>query len=486
MITLVKASFVIGFEDGDHAIIPNGEVAYENNRIVFVGRAFPGAADRVMDAGQAILSPGFIDLDALADIDHAILDTGHGPETASGLEWSEDYFLHRRRDVFPPEERDFRHEFSFVQLIRNGITTAMPIGGEMHNLWCETYEEWAAAADIAARLGLRLYAGPSYRSGVNGTLMDGTRTVLWNEALGEEGFADAVRFFEDFDGKHDGLIRGALLPARIETLTLDLMRGTAEAQKRLGALVRLHCLQGKRELRYLKEWYDKSALDLLEETGLLGPGLLIPHAVYIGGSRGNPDGDPRELERLAKSGATVIHCPMATTRGGGMLESFPRYRAAGINIAMGTDTYPPDMIRVMDFGTNMARTAEQRSDAGDAAEMFRAATLGGAAALRRDDLGRLAVGAMADMVIIDLAGPRVGVVDDPIRTLLMHCTGENIRTVIINGRTVMEDRVLPGVDAVAMQARTQTYLATMKAAYSERDYRRRGTPQLFQPSFPVR
>jgi 8-oxoguanine deaminase len=485
MITLVKAAFVIGFESGDHVIIPNGEVAYEGYHIIFAGRDFPGTADKLVDAGQAILSPGFIDLDALADIDHSILDTGHGPETASGLDWSEDYFTHRRRDVFSPEDRDFRHEFSFVQLIRNGITTAMPIGGEMHNVWCETYDEWAAASDIAGRLGLRLYAGPSYRSGVNGTRTDGTRAVLWNEALGEAGFADAVRFFEDFDGRHDGLIRGALLPARIETLTPALMRQTAEAQERLGALVRLHCLQGKRELNYLMDWYGKSALDLLDEAGLLGPNLLIPHAVYIGGSRGNPQGNLGDLERLAQSGATVIHCPMASTRGGGMLESFPRYRAAGINMAMGTDTYPPDMIRVLELGVNMARTAEMRADAGDPAEMFRAATLGGAKALRRDDLGRLAVGALADMIIIDLTSRGIGVIDDPIRTVAMHCTGANVRSVIINGRMVMEDRELPGVDAVAMQARVQSYAATMKAAYTERDYLQRPTETLFRPSFRV-
>lgn len=484
MITLIKAAFVIGYEHGDHAIYRDGEVAFEGNRIIFVGRGFEGHVDRLIDAGQAIVSPGFIDLDALADIDHSLLDTWHPADRAAGLEWSEDYFDNRRHDVFSPGDRDFRHEFAFVQLIRNGITTAMPIGGEMHNAWCETYDEWAAASAIAGQLGLRLYAGPSYRAGVNGVHMDGTRDVLWNPALGEEGLRDAVRFVEDFDGAHDGLIRACLLPARIETLTPELMWQTAEARERLGVLVRLHCLQGKRELAYLKKWYDKGPLDLLDDNGLLGPDLLIPHAVFVGGSRGNPDGDLRDLERLAASGATVIHCPMATNRFGGLLESFGRYRALGINLALGTDTYPPDMIRVMDSAVIMARTADQRSDAVDPADIFRAATLGGAKALKRDDLGRLAPGALADLVIIDLSDPRVGAIDDPIRSLLLHGIGANVRTVIINGRIVMEDRVLPKVDAAAMHARVQTYHAAMKAAYSERDYLRRPIDQLFPASFP--
>lgn len=486
MITLVKAAFVIGYEHGDHVVIANGAVAYEGDSIIFVGRDFPGTPDRVIDAGEAILSPGFIDLDALADIDHAILDTWHGPDTASALEWSEDYFHHRRHDVFPPADRDFRHEFAFVQLIRNGITTAMPIGGEMHNAWCETYEEWAAAADIAGRLGLRVYMGPSYRSGVNVVLGDGARDVLWNEALGEAGLDDAIRFVKDFDGRHDGLIRGALLPARIETVTPALMRRTAEAAQRLGVKVRLHCLQGQKELRYLKDWYGKSPLDLLDEAGLLGPNLLIPHGIFIGGHSRNPDGSPDDLERLAASGATVIHCPMTSLRYGTALETMPRYLAAGVKIAMGTDSYPPDMIRNIDIGVHVPKLMEGRTGAGSAADIYRAATLGGARALGRDDLGRLAVGAKADMIIVDLTDPRVGMIDDPIRTLHMNCTGANIDTVIVNGRSVMEGQQLPGIDAAAMQHRLQGYFTRMKAGYSARDYRRRTSEEIFPPSFPLR
>lgn len=486
MITLVKAAFVVAYEQGDHVIIRDGEVAYEGDSIIFVGKSFAGTPDAVIDAGDAILGPGFIDLDALADIDHALIDSWHRPDTATGLDWSEDYFLHRRRDFFSAEDRDFRHEFAFTQLIRNGITTAMPIGGEMHNEWCETYDEWAAAAGIAARLGLRLYAGPSYRAGVNVVRGDGTRDVLWNEALGEQGFNDAVRFVTDFDGAYGGLIRGALLPARIETMTPELMRRTADAARSLGVKVRLHCLQGLKELRLLHERHGRTPLQLLDETGLLGADLLIPHAVYLDIHSRNPNPGTGELATLAASGATVIHCPMTSFRYGTALESFPKYRAAGVRFALGTDSFPPDMIRNIDIGVHMPKVIEGRQDAGNAADIYRAATLGGAQALGRDDLGRIAVGAKADMIIVDLTGPRVGMIEDPIRTLHMNCTGADIRTVIINGRVVMQDGELPDVDAEAMRERLKTYYATMKAGYSERDYLHRPTDEIFPPTFRVK
>ena len=170
-----------------------------------------------------------IDLDALADIDHAILDTWNPPHLDLGLQWSEDYFQHRRHDVFTLEEELFKRHYALVQLILNGITTAMPIGAETYKGWCESYAEFAGVAQIAGELGLRMYLGPSYRSGINVVRADGSRTVLWEKERGEHGLDDAIRFVRDFDGAYGGLIRGALLPCRIETVTPELLRRTKKA-----------------------------------------------------------------------------------------------------------------------------------------------------------------------------------------------------------------------------------------------------------------
>ncbi|WP_433238717.1 amidohydrolase family protein [Streptosporangium sp. CA-135522] len=477
MSTLVKASFVIGFDGDDHVVHRDACVVYDGDRIVFVGRSYDGPIDEVIDAGEAIVGPGFIDLDALADIDHAILDTWHAD--SRGLVWSQDYAVTRRRAVFPPEETLFMREYALTQLIRNGVTTAMPIAAETHSAWAESYEELAGVVEIAGRLGLRMYLGPSYRSGVPVVRADGTRDVHWEIALGAEGLADAVRFVRDFDGAFDGRIRGALLPCRIETVTLDLLRATAQAAGELGCPVRLHCMQGLTELRLLREWYGRHPLDVLAEAGLLGPRLLIPHALYLGDPDTPFEGSPDRLAALAG----IVHCPLTMVRYGDALRDFDRYRAAGVNVALGTDSFPPDMIRNMDYGNNLAKLVTGRLDAGSAADYYRAATLGGARALGRDDLGRLAPGAKADLVVVGLSGPHTGPVDDPIRTLLMNCSGTDVDTVVIDGRVVMRDRVIPGVHEATMRSRAQTYFETMKAAYSARDHMRRDPAVLFPASF---
>ncbi|HEY8598530.1 MAG TPA: chlorohydrolase family protein, partial [Thermomicrobiales bacterium] len=353
-----------------------------------------------------------------------------------------------------------------------------------YRAWAETYDEFAGTAAIAGELGLRMYLGPSYRAGINVTRADGSPEVLWDEARGAAGLADAVRFIRDFDGAHDGLIRGALLPARIETNTLDILRQTKAYSDEFGCPLRLHAAQGAQEVRFLRAWYDKRPLELLHELGILGPMTAIPHATTLG-EVGAGDDPFADLALLRDSGTTVIHCPLISARHGSLLDSFDRYKQAGINIALGTDTFPPDMIRVMDYGSNLGKIAARNQAGSTAADLFRAATLGGARALGRDDLGRLAPGAKADITIVDLGALHSGPIDDPIRTILYNTNGASVRTVIINGRTVMADRQIPGVDVAALRARAQDYFERYKAAYTERDYLHRAPDDLFPPSFKV-
>jgi cytosine/adenosine deaminase-related metal-dependent hydrolase len=233
----------------------------------------------------------------------------------------------------------------------------------------------------------------------------------------------------------------------------------------------------------MRQWYGKTTMQVLQELDLLGPRFLIPHALLIGGHSRAGYPYSGELEILAASETPVIHCPLAYARGGRALETFHRYKDAGIILAMGTDTFPPDMIRVMEVGVNAGNMVTGEHHSHQAADFYRAATLGGAQALGRDDLGRLAPGAKADIVIFDLTGYRLGPIDDPIRTLVMMGNGHTVRTVIVDGRTVVEDGQIPGMDVKEMRTQAQMYHEKMRAAYCERDYRRRPEAELFPPSF---
>jgi len=485
MRTKIGARFVVGYAGGDHVIYRDGEVVYEDDRIVHVGHGFAGDVDQTVEAGDAIVSPGFIDLNALADIDHGILDTFQDPGLSLGLQWSEEYFLNRRHELFSADEERFQRWYALIQLLLNGITTAMPIAAETYREWCETYNQLADVGRIAGELGLRMYLGPAYRSGINVVRADGSRDVLWDEPRGEDGLQQAVRFVRDFEGAFDGRIRGAFLPCRIETVTPDLLRATKRHADALGCPIKLHAAQGLPELALIQRWHGKRSIELLGEIGFLGPNVAIPHVYYIGGHNGVEASGADELALLRDSGTTVVHCPIPGARHARSLDTLEAYLAAGVNVAIGTDMFPPDIIRTLDYGSNMAKQRAGSQTAGAPADLYRAATLGGARMLGRDDLGRLAPGAKADITVIDLTNPRTGPIDDPIRTLLMNGNGRDVKTVIVDGRTVVEDGTIPGLDVKSMRQRAQAYFETYRAAYSERDYLRRPPDALFPPTFRV-
>ncbi|MEO7954005.1 MAG: N-ethylammeline chlorohydrolase, partial [Polaromonas sp.] len=144
MRTLLKASCVIGFDGVSHVYWRDGEVVFSGDRIEFVGRNFQGHVDRTVDYGQAVICPGLIDLDALGDIDSGVLDVDNGSKLDNGRLWSEDYIRRGPHEAYTPEEEVFKYRHAFTHLIRNGITTALPITSMYYREWGERYDEFAS------------------------------------------------------------------------------------------------------------------------------------------------------------------------------------------------------------------------------------------------------------------------------------------------------------------------------------------------------
>ncbi|RJG11046.1 N-ethylammeline chlorohydrolase [Pseudomonas cavernicola] len=472
----LKASCVVGFDGRQHVLWRDGEVVFEGARILFVGRGFPGEVDQWIDHGNALIGPGFIDLDALGDLDSTVLTLDNGDERRMGRMWSEEYLATGPRESYSFDEEVFKYRYAFTQLIRNGITTAMPITSMYYREWAETYDEFAAVAGVAAELGLRAYLGPCYMSGMSYLCADGSLAQHWDEARGLTGLDAAERFFRNFDGAHDGLIRGALLPDRIQTCTPALLQHTAALSRELDAPVRLHCCQSPGEYALVQQLRGHSPLGWLQQLDLLGPRSLLPHGIYTSGDD--------DLRRLVDGGASLVHCPVVFARDGEALNSFGRYRALGINLGLGTDTWPADLLDNMRQGLNIARLMEGNAEQTSALDMYNAATLGGAQALGRDDLGRLAPGAKADITVFDLGGLHLGPLFDPLKNLLLAGRGDDCIASYIDGRCVMQHGQVQGVDYRALQQQAQQQFHTLMRSHSDRAFGQPDWRGLFKPAIP--
>ena len=111
-------------------------------------------------------------------------------------------------------------------------------------------------------------------------------------------------------------------------------------------------------------------------------------------------------------------------------------------MCLGTDTFPFNMINEMRWAAVLCKIAEQDPKAGSAREIFHAATVGGAQALNRNDLGRLAPGCKADIVIVDYNTPHALPLRDPLKFMVFGASSADVDTVIIDGRTVVLQKEL--------------------------------------------
>lgn len=483
MRTAVRAKYLIAHDGRDHCILRDGVMVHEDDRIVFVGHG-EVEADEVIDAGNAVVFPGFIDLNALGDIDHALFDTWQDDDLRRGITWSEEY-LHDHGPVFTPEEARFRRQFAAAQLALNGITTVMAISAETYLDWCEDYDDIAYLAAAVEELGTRAYLGPSYRDAAPYT--DGRQTLLhWDEEKGRAGLADAERFLRDFDGAAGGRIRGMVAPARIETMTEERLRQSRDLADRFGCPIRLHAAQGLWEIDLIKERTGRRSIPYLRDIGFLGERTIIPHAWTVPGHSMMDSAETGDdVGILAEHGVTVVFCPLPSARLVGVMESYDRYRARGVRVCLGTDSAPPSMLKAMELGNVLMKRVDADRTAASPADLFRSATTDPADMLGRPDLGRLSAGAQADYVIVDLGREHIGPTFDPIRTLVMNADSRDISEVRVAGRPVVQQGAIVTVDTSSYLEKAQAVLDRYAAAFSEQDYLRRPTAELLPPSFPV-
>ncbi len=475
MKTLIHGGDIVAYHDGGHRLLRGGQLVFEDDRIAFVGRAFPGSVERRLDAAGQLVIPGLVNIHCHADVEaggRLMADCGRRDFFQAGFL---NYNAAPRGVKNLPARQDpwIGGRFALVELLRNGCTTVVEIG--------MAAEEHAA---IAGELGMRAYLSPAYKSYDYRFGEHGELHYELNEEAGLRALDRAKAFVQKHAGSHGGRIQGMLFPFQVETCTPALLRATRKAADELGVGVEIHAGQNLLEFHEILRRHCQTPIEFLADTGLLGPGAIVGHCIINSAHSlaGLPGG--RDLEILAGSGASVAHCPLVFARRGMAMESFHRFRAAGINVGLGTDTYPRDLISEMRMAALMCKVVEHDFAVATSADVFSAATLGGARALRRDDLGRLAPGAKADIVLIDMRKIRIGPYRDPIKALVQCGTSDDVASVIVDGRTVVEDGRVVGVDEGQVLADAQREAERLWAEVPEWHWQKLTADELSPQSFP--
>jgi cytosine/adenosine deaminase-related metal-dependent hydrolase len=474
--TLLTADWVLAHENDQHILLKRGEVVIEGKSVIFTGHRFDGDVARRIDFGASLISPGLIDLDALSDLDTTILGIDHFPAWKKGRVWPLSYVENGPYEMYSPEELAFQKRFAFGQLLLNGITTAAPIASLFYREWAETAAEFDAAADAAGELGLRVFLSPAYRSGGMVLHEPNVMRAHFDEARGLAGLDIAADYIARQAGRYEGLVQGLLAPDRVETATAGLIRATMQQAEELGVQVRLHMAQGAMEVQTVRELHGSTAPVWLAKEALLSPRLLAPHAT---------EATEEDLALYAEHGVSVIHCPMVSGRGGGSLNSFSKLRERGINIAMGTDTTPPDMLMNLLIGVITCRMNDGGPERVMTRDLFDAATVGGARALNRDDIGRLMPGVRADIAVFGLDDVIMTPAIDPITTLVAGGSGKVTRAVFVDGRLSMRFGEVAAINMQAAREQAQSQFDRLVAQYPARTWGHPPIAEIFPPSYSM-
>ena len=470
--TAIRAGWVIAFDGRGHRLLRDGVVVVEGDRIVHVGPRFEGVADETVDARDRVLTPGLISTHAHiggSPLDRSFIEDRGTPQFFySGLF----EMLPVRGGAQDEEAGRACVDFSMAELLRGGCTTVMEIGG---------LGEYVV--ERAAHYGLRVYMGLAFRSG-RWLTRDGKRVEWgWDAAAGRKGLERAVEFHKRWGGAHGDLVRCFFAPAQIDTCTPELLREAKRWADETRRPYQVHASQSVVEFYEMLGRHGTTPIAWMRDLGILGSNVILGHAIIVGGSSWTnyPAGD---IRIMGDAGCSVAHAAWVFARRGVAMESFARYKTAGVNMSLGTDTNPQSVIDAMRWAAVVSKTMERNTQATTAADAFDAATLGGARALGRDDLGRIAPGARADLVLWRGASWNMTPLRDPVKNIVYNATSEDVDRVWVDGRLVVDGGRVLAADEAKILAALQAGGERMWPRMSRFDWAGRGADELSPQTYP--
>ena len=474
--TVIKnADWVIAWEEatGRHVYRRGIDVAFADDTITFVGRNYAGAMDRFIDGKDRLILPGLIDIHSHPE--HEPLYRGVREE--HGVRNMHMSGLYERSQAFSAPDDEARAasaEFAYCELLLSGVTSLVDIS-----------PPWDGWIELFAKSGLRGFLAPGYASASWRLENDYDLRFVWDEARGREGLATALAVIECATRHPSRRLSGVVSPMQIENCTADLLRDSREAAGERGIPFTVHVAQSVNEVQEMIRRHGKTPVQWAHEIGILGPDTILGHALFLDTHSWVRWWTRTDLGLIANTGCSVAHCPTPFARYGQVMENFGDYLRTGVNMGLGTDTTPHNLVEEMRKAAIFARIAARDIATVTTADLLHAATIGGAKALMREDLGRIAPDKKADFVLVDLTVAQMRPVRDPLRSFVYHAADRAVRDVFVDGRQVVADRRVLTLDQNHAADRLASAQLRMLEAASRRDYRGRNADEISPLSLPV-
>ena len=425
--------------DADFRVIEDGAIAVEGNTIAAVGKRAdlePRAVGaRKIEAGGTIMMPGMVNGHA-----HAAMSLFRGvAEDHSLNDWLQKY-------IFPAETRNVTEDFvlwgtrlGVLEMLRGGVTT---------------YADMYYFEDVVARV--------TKEAGMRGVLGE---TILDFPAPDHKTPASALAYTEKFieRWKSDPLISAGVAPHSMYTLSTENLKAAAALARKHGAPILIHVAEAPFESELSQRKYGLSPVAYLEKIGLLGPDVIAAHTVWL-----NED----DMGTLKRRNVGCIHNPSSNMKLASGVMRVVDLIAAGQPVGLATDSAASnnnqDLFQEMNIAAKLQKVTRMDPRALPARQVVEMATIGGARALHLEKkIGSIEVGKEADIVLIGTAATHATPMYNVYSQLVYALNAHDVRSVVIAGKIVMEDRIMLTMDKSEILAKAHEFQRKISASLLE-------------------
>jgi 5-methylthioadenosine/S-adenosylhomocysteine deaminase len=410
--SLVVIGGTVITENSTRQILSPGAVAIQGTDIVDVGPPEAIAsrynATTTLDARDQVVLPGLINTHTHAAM---VMFRGLADDLAL-MDWLQKYIFPAEAKAVSPEFVRIGTRLANLEMIESGTTT-----------FADMYYFEEEAAKVTRDAGLR---------GVLG------QTVIQFPVADAKTPADALARAETYikTFKGDSLIVPAVAPHAMYTLDRATLAAAADLGRRYEVPVLIHLAETEDEVKTARTDHQATPTGYLESIGFFGPRTVAAHGVWV---------TDEDIQILKRRNVGVSHNPESNMKLASGIAPVTKYLAADVALGLGTDGAASnndlDMFEAMRQAAFLAKVSTRDPTAVPAQTALDMATIGGARALAMDrTIGSLEPGKRADLITVSMSAARQTPMFDAVSHLVYVTRGDDVRTTIVNGKVLMQNR----------------------------------------------
>jgi 5-methylthioadenosine/S-adenosylhomocysteine deaminase len=426
--------------DERRRILTDAAIVVQDQSILDIGKTGQfeaGTYDDIFDATGMVALPGLIDTHAHADqsLLRGLGDQHHWIPFLDDI--IAPWLTHR-----DPADGVLANTLAMAEMLRTGTTCFVSPNVDPR----DDYEALTASID---RLGIRAVLGRFCIAGGE------------SEAEARRRVSDACDVMSRFHGSAGGRVDmwfGLDVPRRPgDGHYPHFYRAVNQAARELDTGIVYHFCSEFEDSAYIQDSYGMLPAEWSRDNHALGDNVLLINGCQL---------TPLEMRILADTGSHLAHSPVANMKMATGILPLPDVLAAGVNVSLGTDgalnNNGYDLFAEMKAACLLQNITRRSASAFTAHQALELATLGGARAIGRPDLGSLSPGNRADIVLVDLNTPALLPVHDLVSNLVFCNSGARVHTVFVDGRKVLDGGMVTEIDEAALGREAQSHAEVIR------------------------